>query len=340
MGRVACPVRVGVIGAGSISRAHLNAYKQLPHLATVVALCDVDRNAAAARLAEFSMRAELLADFRELCRSRLIDAVDICLPIKAHFEAIAAAAEAGKHILVEKPMALNLREAQAAERIARQNGVTLMVAQDQRFRPRHMQMKELLPRLGDIVCARADISQNIETIVPPGHWHLDHRGCLLAIGVHVMDTLRFLVGEVRQVACFEKNRLVRLRGNDVAVSILDFECGAIGTLMCTWASRGAPWHDGIIIQGGRGACHTIGGLFIKEGDAPFKPIDVEDDTKGEWRFRSSYREEIRHFLECLRDGKTPMTGGEDNLRTMAAIESMFLSSQEGRTVRIQEMLDQ
>jgi predicted dehydrogenase len=66
----------------------------------------------------------------------------------------------------------------------------------------------------------------------------------------------------------------------------------------------------------------------------------EDGGGGEWRFRSSYREEIRHFLECLRDGKEPMTSGRDNLKTMAAIEGMFLSSKEGRAVQVHDLLEE
>ena len=333
------PFGVGVIGGGSIARAHLNAYRQLPELAKVTALCDLDRKAAESRAAEFGLDAALVTDLGELCARRDVDAVDICLPIKAHLDAILAAVRAGKHVIVEKPMTLNLEEAKTAVRAAREGRVTLMVAQDQRFRPKHTKMRELMPRLGKIVCARADINQDGEAILAPGHWHFDHRGSLLAIGVHVLDLLRFLIGDVRQVSCFERNLLVKMRGNDVAVAILEFECGAVGTLMCTWASKGAPWHDSIIVQGSRGACHTIGGLFLKEGAGGFAPVKVEEEEgRNDWRFRSSYREEIRHFLECLRDGKAPNTCGEDNLKTMAAIEAMFLSSQEGRAVRVEEML--
>jgi len=334
-----CPIGVGVIGAGNIARAHLNAYSQLPTLAKVTALCDVDREAARARMAEFSLDVAWFTDVEALCGSEEIDAVDICLPIKAHVQAILAGARAGKHVLVEKPMTLNLDEAKTAVKAAKDSGATLMVAQDQRFRPKHVKMKELVARLGEIVCARADINQDLTTIWPAGHWHYEHRGALLAIGVHMLDLLRFLVGDVREVSCFERTRLIKMRGNDIAVAALEFECGALGTLVSTWASKGSPWHDSLIIQGSRGACHTVGGLFIKEGNAPFARVEVEDDTKGEWRFRSSYREEIRHFLECIRDGKTPMTSGEDNLKTMAAIEAMFLSSKERRAVSVGEMVE-
>jgi predicted dehydrogenase len=302
----------------------------------------VDKKTVDGRIAEFSLHeVKVFSDVRRLCEDREIDAIDVCLPIRAHLDAVLAGAEAGKHILVEKPMTLNLDEAKKAVQAARQNRVTLMVAHDQRFRPRHQKMKELIPRLGEIVCARADINQDLETILPPGHWHRDHRGALLAIGVHMLDLLRFLIGDVRRVSCFEKTRLVKMRGNDIAVAILEFECGALGTLVSTWASKGSPWHDSILVQGSRGACHTIGGLYLKEGNSPFTCVYAENDTtdgKGEWRFRTSYREEIRHFLECIRDGNEPMTSGHDNLKTMAAIEAMFLSSKEGRPVEIGELL--
>jgi len=338
MSKVSCPVRIGLIGGGSIARAHLNGYKQVPELGRVTAICDLDKKAVETRMAEFGLDAEVFTDLREMCSRGPVDAVDICLPIKAHLDAILAAARARKHILVEKPITLNLDEAKAGVRAARENGITLMVAHDQRFRSNHVRMKELMPRIGEIVCARADINQDIEVILPPDHWHRDHRGSLLSIGVHMLDLLRFFVGDVKRVAGFEKTRLVKMRGNDIAVAALEFECGALGTLVSTYASKGSPWHDSVLIQGSKGACHTIGGLFIKEGKEPFMRVEVESETAGDWRFQSSYREEIRHFLECLRDGATPMTSGEDNLKTIGAIEAIYVSSREGRAVEVAELL--
>jgi predicted dehydrogenase len=192
MKTVSPPIRVAVVGLGSIARAHLNGYRQLPELAKVTALCDVSEKAVQAAVAEFSLQgAEVFADLGDLCKRGKIDAVDICLPIKAHLDAILLSARAGKHILVEKPITLDLDEAKKGVRAAAENGVTLMVAQSQRFRPHHQKMKEIIPRLGQIVCARADINQDLETILPPNHWHRDHRGCLLAIGVHALDALRY-----------------------------------------------------------------------------------------------------------------------------------------------------
>lgn len=338
MKKVSCPVRIGLIGGGKIARAHLNGYRQLPELGKVTALCDLDRKAAEACIAEFGLDAKVYTDLGEMCAKGPVDAVDICLPIKGHHDGIVAAAKAGKHILVEKPMTLNLDEAKAAVRAARENQVTLMVAHNLRFDPVHAKMKELTPRLGKIVCARADINQDADVIFPPGHWHLQHRGCLLAIGVHVLDLLRFLIGDVKQVACFERTRHVKMTGCDIAVAALEFECGAVGTLMSTWASKGCPWHDSVILQGSAGACHTIGGLFVKEGAKPFARVEVESETVSDYRLRSSYREEVRHFLECLRDGATPTTCGEDNLKTMAAIEAMFLSSKENRMIDVNSLL--
>src|SRR5699024_12871648 len=105
---VSLPVRIGLIGAGGIATAHLAGYAAIPDRARVVAIADANPEALAARTAETG--ATGYSDFLELVKDPEVDAVDICLPHHLHRAAIVAAAEAGKHILCEKPLCLSAEE--------------------------------------------------------------------------------------------------------------------------------------------------------------------------------------------------------------------------------------
>ena len=130
------PVHVGLIGCGGIAVAHLNGYSKCPDLGRVVALCDVDEANARQRAEEFGLDAQVYADCRAMLEQADIGAADICLPIVAHTDACLAAVAAGKHILCEKPFTNTLAEAKRVVAAAEAAGITLMVAHNQRFRPR------------------------------------------------------------------------------------------------------------------------------------------------------------------------------------------------------------
>jgi len=346
-------IRVGLIGCGSIAIAHLNGYRQCRELAQVVALCDTDASRAENVCKQFELDAKYYSDYHSMLEENDIDAVDVCLPIMAHEEVAVAAAECGKHIIVEKPLANTLAQAKRIVAAAEAAGVTLMVAHNQRFRPMHVKMKELLDagKIGDIVSARAEINQNIQAILPDGHWHYYHRGALISIGVHMLDLLRYFVGDVRRVSGFWATAMMPMVGqqgvvgeeaDDLAVAALEFENGALGTLAASYCSK-AQWPSAaVFLHGTRGAMHTLGGLHLmSERDEAFKTlrkIQVQAEPVSDWRFDISYVREIRHFLECLRDGAEPMCSGRDNLFTMAAIEGIYQSGATGKTVEVERLL--
>ena len=109
------PVRIGIIGGGAIAGAHLGGYLQAPESVAVTAIADIDPDHARQR-ADRAGGARVFVDYREMLASSLVDAVDICLPHHLHAEAIVAAAEAGMHILCEKPLCLTIEEAHAVQR--------------------------------------------------------------------------------------------------------------------------------------------------------------------------------------------------------------------------------
>ena len=352
-GQLHDPIRVGLIGCGGIALAHLNGYRQCQDLGTVVALADMDASAAEARREEFGPDARCYADYHAMLDEADVDAVDICLPIMAHEEAALAAAQAGKHILIEKPLTNTLAQAQRVVSAAAQAGVTLMVAHNLRFRRAHVKMKELVDAgaIGRVVSARAEINQNIQVVLPDGHWHYYHRGALISLGVHMLDLLRHFVGNVRTVCGFHTTAMMPMIGepgldgeeaDDLGVAAIEFENGALGTLAASYCAK-TQWPGNVVhLHGTKGGMHTVGGLHLmSETDAAFRslsPVDAADEKVSNWRLDASYVREVEHFLRCLSDGTEPMCSGRDNLFTMAVIEAIYLSGAEGRVVDVNELL--
>src|SRR5579864_5457516 len=135
-------VRIGLIGAGGISRAHIPGYLQCQNRAVVTSIADVQANAAWAARDQLGS-GEVYSDWRDLLDRAAVDAVDICLPHDLHAPVAIAAAEAGKHILVEKPIARTLGEADDMIAAADRMKVKLMVCHDRRYHPAFARMKEL-----------------------------------------------------------------------------------------------------------------------------------------------------------------------------------------------------
>src|SRR3954467_7808761 len=138
----AAPIKVGLIGAGGIASAHIRGYQEHADRIAVTAVADAVRETAEKRGQELD--ATPYTDYREMLANEELDAVDICLPHHLHRDAIVAAAEAGKHILCEKPLCLAAEEAAEVRKAVTENGVTLMCAHNQLFMPAVAKARELL----------------------------------------------------------------------------------------------------------------------------------------------------------------------------------------------------
>src|SRR5438067_1068560 len=162
------PVRVALIGCGGIATAHLAGYQALPELGQIVVACDSDAGNARRRAEE--MGAEACSDYREAVAREDIEAVDLCLPHDLHEPVARAAAAAGKHVLVEKPIARNLAEADRMIEACADAGVHLMVAHCQRFSADRQTAKRLVDEgaIGRVYMMRTDHNQWVE--YPAGHW--------------------------------------------------------------------------------------------------------------------------------------------------------------------------
>jgi predicted dehydrogenase len=235
------PVRVGLIGCGSIARmAHLPAMNTLSDRVTLVATADVSEPAA--RDAAAPWGAAVHTDGYELVRRPDIDMIMIATPEGAHREWTEAAAAAGKHVLCEKPMAPTLADADAMIAASRSAGVRLMVGHSRRFTRRYIEIRQAVDR-GDVGAVRLVRENERRSRAPRGapggyysaaHWTGDPStsvGAALTNGIHEMDLLRWFVGSHPASVCAEHK--VTVEGNkgvpDFLTCTVRFANGAIGS---------------------------------------------------------------------------------------------------------------
>jgi predicted dehydrogenase len=324
------PLRVGLVGAGGIAAAHGRGYRQLASegLARVVAVCDVDAAAAARRAAEVAAP-HVVRQYRDLWALE-VDAVDICLPHDLHAEVALAALAQGRHVLVEKPVATTLEDGGRMLAAAAAAGLILQVGHNERFDPQYQEMKTLLDQgaIGAVYAARADHNQNLQ--LPPGHWLRRQArsggGALIGSGIHRIDLLWWFLGEVREVYSVHRVLPGRLEGEALALTTLRFAGGAVATVCTNWAVRRAPWYELMWLCGTAGSMHNVGGLHLDSEGLPACDAGFVQRALPQ---KDSFTEEIRHFVECIRAARTPLTSGDEGLRSLAVCLAAARSARDG-----------
>lgn len=352
-------LRVGLIGCGGISGAHAQAYRALgPDMIRVVATADRVPALAQRRAADLGA-AFSGADYRALLERPDVEAVDICLPHHLHAEVALAALAAGKHVLVEKPMACSLDEGRAMVAAAERRGATLMVAQCQRYMPSYRGVRRLVSTgaLGALRAVRFDSMQNAPAFLPPDHWLFDGRlaggGIVISVSVHRIDLVRYLVGDVARVSAITHAGAAPYShgAEDYAAAVLEFKGGFLGEHFATYSGYRLPYSESLLLLGDRGAVHALPAAGQAMGPALYATAD-RDDAAGRapgWEAQytgflpvppdreglpgdDGFANELAHFAACCRSGEEPLSSGRDNLGTLRVIFGIYRSAQTGAWV--------
>ena len=335
--------KVGLIGCGNIGiGAHLPAYAHIPE-AELVAVCDIIEERV--QTAAERTGATPYTDYRELLEHEGLDMVDICLPSDLHAEATIAAAEAGKHVLCEKPMAHRLEAADGMIEAVKKVGVKLMIGQVRRFDHRYMSIKEQLDagKVGRPVFIRRAERQFLP--FPPDAWQWDPKrggGVILDIGVHATDLFRWFLGyEAVEVYAIAKSvrEAARAAGSyDHAFITCKFDGGGIGFAEASWAypqGFGGTLYAQLDVVGTEGK--------IQYADKDTNPMLTYTTERGHelpryFRFMSTteyaFEEEIHHFARCVLDDREPAVSPQDARAALEMALAAQRSAEEGRPVRL------
>src|ERR687895_1710978 len=242
-------MKVGVIGAGFIGAIHLDAYANMPEV-EVVGVADALPETAAAGAAVVGARA--YSSYEDLIAAEEVEIVDVCLPTSYHRELALKAAREGKHVILEKPIARTLEDAEAIIEAFPGGGGRLFVGHVLRFFPEFVRIKQMIDAgdLGTVGVART--SRRSPFLTGWNDWYADWRmsgGVLVDLVIHDFDFLRWSLGEVERVYAKgvmgrEYNRL------DYALVTLRFESGAIAHIEGQWGYPG-PFNYSIELAGSR-----------------------------------------------------------------------------------------
>jgi len=354
------PFRIALVGTGNIARDHLEAYRGFPEKVKLAAVCDVREDALQKFAREANVESTYL-DFERMLREAPIDAVDLCTVHDQHAPLAIAAARAGKHVLVEKPMGCSLDECRQMLAAAEKSGVTLMVAQHQRYTPSYRGVRKLIQRgdLGVLHAVRFDAMQDMPGTVPSSHWIYDGKkaggGIVISVSVHRLDLMRYLIGEVKRVTahCRTMHPGFSNGAEDFAAALLEFENGAIGEMFGTYSGVRMPWGEQFMLFGSEGAVHAVPNIGAYAGpafvatrkDKPpvegwlsqysgFTPVQDEHDGLPS---DSGIVNEILHFAECAQSKREPLSSGKDNFKTMQLVFAIYESSKLGRPVNVSDL---
>ena len=323
----------GVVGCGSIASKVIPAIIEAENSRLIAVMSrSMDK---ARRFAEKYGASRYYDDLSLLLRDGDVDAVYISTPTFLHASQTIMAAEAGKHVLCEKPMAMNLDECLRMVDACRRNGVKLMIGHHMRFKPDNRMIREIIEhgRIGRVTHIRAQHSTWYKP--EPTAWRMIPKlgggGSLMDLGVHCIDLLRFLLGsEVREVAAFTYSSAFNYPVEDTAVVMMKFESGACGIVNSCF---NAKYSEKILeVYGTEGTILSRGTIGPRTGVVSVY-IDGREEIYEFGEF-NPYVAEIEHFADCIMRDEEPIISGEKCLGTMKAVFSAYESSRTGRFIRI------
>lgn len=259
-----------------------------------------------------------------------IDALYVCTPHYLHLENVTLAASAGKHVLVEKPIARNLEEATQIIEVSSRAGVTLMVAENLRFMAAVRRCKEIVDS-GAIGRLRL-VQLQEEAPFMPGGWRsnlgLNGGGVFIDGGIHKVHFLRYLLGEPEHIyAAVLPPALSGHEGEDGLVMVARWSNGTVGLINHSWVGSSRTTPRWVSVSGTQGrVCFEICDTWLRlEGHNSEETIQLDEDHSG-------ITPMVREFLNSIRVGREPETSGQEGLRDLALVLKAYESSNMGTSL--------
>ncbi|MGQ9632145.1 MAG: Gfo/Idh/MocA family protein [bacterium] len=334
-------LNVGIIGAGGVSRAHAREYRDNPKTRLYAV---AESNGAA--LEDFSMNFDVkrrFSDYRELLEDDRVDVVDICLPHFLHRSATLDALNAGRDVILEKPIALTLKEADEIIELAERKGRKFFVALNQRFLPAHRKLKELLDggrcgrpflALGTIIgdeLRRMNIEDNWK-----GSWELAGGGALADTGTHIVDLMHYFFGTPEAVTCSFGRYVVKHenKGDDNVALTMEYE-DMMANIVVTYSAASDKWSERKDVYCTEASLHVVNeaerSLFKIESKGEPEYVGVEHDPNW-WEY--SVRRCVAHFVDCIAEGGEPAIKAEDARAALRTILIAYESARVGRRMKV------
>jgi predicted dehydrogenase len=343
-------VNFGVIGAGGIARRRTIPGMLKAKNCRLVAVMDtVDPDGVAAEFnvpRSYRTEDDLLADPE-------VEAVYIASPVFCHAKQIKMAAEAGKHILCEKPLTLDLKQARDAVAVCRKHHVFLQEGYMMKFHGAHVKIKQLIDdgRLGKIVYMRAQLSCWYPKI--DGAWRQDPKkgggGSLADMASHLYDLMEFFGGPIRRITALTGNLVQEYRSEDASTTLLELQSGAQATVDCFFCIPDEASRTRLEIYGSQGAILTEGTIgqstggkaeaILNIGGGGYDAKQSKDVARKFERLAfpaiNPYAAECSYFADCILRREPPaINNGKSAVQNMTRTEQAYAAAKASRIVRL------
>ena len=345
------PLGFGIIGCGMIAQFHARAIQDIAGI-RLVGCCSRNPESAEKFAAEWAITP--YATLSEMLANDKLDVVCICSPSGAHAEPAIAAANAGKHVVVEKPLEINLKRCDKIIRACEENGVALSVIFPSRFHSSSQLVKQAIESgkfgrltLGDAFVKWYRTQEYYDSGKWRGTWDLDGGGALMNQAIHNVDLLTWLMGPVSEVNAKTATLAhERIEVEDVATASLRFKNGALGTIVATTAAW-PGWLKKIEIHGSQGSA-TIEEEDIKVWQ--FSKMTARD-RKIVSRYSSltetgggaadpaaighaAHTKQLRDVVKAIKTAGVPAIDGHEGRKSVEIIRAIYKSARTGKSVEL------
>ncbi|MCF6409483.1 Gfo/Idh/MocA family protein [Pseudalkalibacillus salsuginis] len=344
-------IKVGVIGAGSISEMHFESYKNNDDV-EIYAVCDMNEQRANEKAEKYGAKKHY-KNYQDLLADSEIDAVSICTWNNTHAEITIASLEAGKHVLVEKPLTTTVEKAKQIEETVNKSGKILQVGFVRRFASNTQILKKFIDNgeLGEIYYAKASC---IRRLGNPGGWFADIErsggGPLIDIGVHIIDLCWYLMGRpkvksvtgntyhklgnrsnVENLSFYKAADYNSSKNNveDSANALIRFENGASLFVDASFSLHARKDETSIKLYGEKGGAEIEPSLeIVSEKFNTILNVTPQVDSLT-FNFNQAFESEVSHFVECVLENKVPISPVEDGVEIMKILCGIYESSEKG-----------
>ncbi len=340
--------KVAILGAGFIANIHMESYHRFVPEAEIVAVYARDIRKAKT-FAEKHPIPKWYDDLDDIIQNSDCEVVDICLPNFLHFDATLKAAAASKHVIIEKPLATTLEDADKMITACKSANVKLMYAEELCFAPKYERVRQMVNEgaIGNIFM----LKQSEKHSGPHSDWFYDINlsggGVLMDMGCHAIAWFRWMLNNAKAKSVYASMSTVlhkaKTKGEDNSVVIVEFENGVTAIAENSWAKHGGM-DDKSEVYGTGGVIYAD--LFMGNASLAYSKsgygyaLEKADTTVGwtfpifEEAFNQGYPHELKHFIECVQQDKEPVVTGEDGRAILEIIYAAYASAAEGKKIMI------
>jgi predicted dehydrogenase len=323
----------GIIGCGRIAYKHAEAIKKNDK-ANLLYVCDIIEERAVDYKNKYEAK-EYFIDYHEMLERSDLDVVNICTPSGMHAEMGIAAAKAGKHVIVEKPMALSLKDADDLIKACEENGVKLAVCFQNRFNLPVQKLRKALEegRFGKLTHGSAVVrwfrpQEYYDQAAWRGTRAMDG-GCLMNQAIHNIDLLQWMMGPVESVFGYTATNLRKIEAEDIGVAVLKFKNGALGVIEASTTIYPENLEESLAIFGEKGTV-VLGGIAVNKIET-WKFADSQEENEDLKKHQQDvpnvygfgHNALIDDFIQAVLNDRNPYIDGREGRKALEVVLSIY-----------------